>query len=195
MPQSLKFIEYFCETGVLINNKPELIEGTVGKGKIIWSGFNLPFHIVDNNNYEEAKLLKNIILSLVPQAKPQESTFEVKRPTPENITVSGNNFRGIYFKENFDDGWGAKSASKELKVYRAGLDFMYIPTTNNSDKVDIIYKGNVKNYLVFYLSVFSSIAALIYIAFPKIFSNVPRKIIYSIKIKFLRGLARLLPDE
>lgn len=164
------------------NNQPLVIQGNLGQGKIVWSGLNLPFHIVENDNFEEAKFFKNILMSLTqpPEEKPLE--FNVERRKPGEIIISGNNITGIYFKENYDSGWRANINGRKLKVYKAGLDFMYIPLPHLSNPVNIklIYSGNLITWALFWLTITSTIVVLSVILFPgltgKIFAKITKKL-------------------
>lgn len=57
-----------------------LTQGTFGKGSIILSGLNLPYHIVAYQNFEEAKLFRNSMTYLVGNQKIERPTFNVERP-------------------------------------------------------------------------------------------------------------------
>lgn len=178
-------------------NHPVLAGGQLGNGYIIWSGLNLPFHIIDNNNLEEARLFKNILTSL---AGPQDSTpatFNLKRPRPESINVQGENFSGIYFKENYDPGWKATEGQKDLKVYHAGLEFMYIPVpkTNESKSINIIYKGTATAWLLVTVTVISTTIAALLVLLPKAV-NIPIAILANFtRSKFKQKLETVLEDE
>ena len=161
-------IRNFAKPILLINNKPVVVEGSLDKGHIIWSGLNLPFHIVVNNNFDEAKLFKNIFSALTEvNDNKNQSEFSIERPKPENIKINSTNYKGIYFKENYNSGWKATVNGKSVKIYKAGLDFMYIPVSQN-DKVSIIFKGSILNWALFYLTVITIILSLIFLIFPKL---------------------------
>ncbi|TSC64390.1 MAG: hypothetical protein G01um101493_140, partial [Microgenomates group bacterium Gr01-1014_93] len=152
---------------LLVNNDPVVVETKLGRGSIIWSGLNLPFHIVSNNNYEEAKFFKNVFINLVETPK-NKAEFKVERPTPESIKVTGTNFTGIYFKENYNSGWKAYVNNQPTKIYQAGLGFIYIPV-NHSSNVELIYKGSFVNWILFYISVISASICLFYLVLPRVF--------------------------
>ena len=165
-PWAKEFLSY--------QNQPVLAGGQIGNGYIIWSGLNLPFHIVDNNNLEEAKLFQNIMTKLITPQKDSTSTFTVERPRPELISIAANNINGIYFKENYDTGWQAQSGEKKLKVYKAGLEFMYVPTTETKDNLNINlkYKGTPTAWLLAFSTIFFLVVSLLYTIFPKLINKV-----------------------
>lgn len=167
-----KSIKQSVSPVIYYNNYPVVTEEKIGNGLLIWSGLNLPFHIVDNNNYEEAKLFKNIVEALVTKVENQPS-FQIKRQTPEKITVEGKGFAGIYFKENHHTGWKAKLDEMNLKVYQAGLDFMYIQIPeklwNQEIKVSVFFAGNTTTWGLFYLSTISLVLSILYLLIPQAF--------------------------
>src|SRR3990172_6763622 len=98
---------------------PVLAKGKFGKGSVIFSGFNLPYHIVNYQNEEEAKLLKNIILSLVPESL-AIGEFSVNWTDPTLIVASATDAKGIYFKQNYHPGWKAAVNGKKTQVLNTG---------------------------------------------------------------------------
>lgn len=125
-PPSENFVEDWMSAVLLQNGIPILAEGRFGSGTVIYSGFNLPYHITSYQNYEEAKLLRNILSELA--LKPEEiGEFSVHRLQPTSITISSSGASGIYFKENYHSGWKAEVNGKPGSVYKSGLGFMYIP--------------------------------------------------------------------
>lgn len=146
-----------------------LAEGDLGKGKVVWSSVNLPFHIVDNDNYDEAKLFGNILNSFVIKVDPN-TDFKVERPKPEEIKINASNIKGIYFKENYDSGWQFFAGAEKLKVYKAGLEFMYAPIPEelqNNKSFTILYRGSFINWFLFILTIIAFFFALFYIFIPR----------------------------
>ncbi len=176
------------------DNIPILAEGKVGNGKIVWSGFNLPFHIVDNNNYEESKLFKNIIESLAKTAPPAKPQTTVKRDVPWEISISGQNFKGVYFKENYDTGWKATQNNKRLKVYKAGTGFMYIPTPEVGD-VRLSFSSSFVPKFLFWLSIVTILITTAAIIYPHIFLKTERELTKLTKSKFSKKITKFLEEE
>ena len=154
-------------------NDPLIVEGKYHQGTVIFSGLNLPFHIIENNNFEEAKLFKNIVLALIGETNYPQISYKVQRPKPEEIEVTADKISGIYFKENYDPGWQASlkdpSGDQKLKIYKAGLDFMYIPLSQaaQSLKISINYKGNLISWALYYVSIIALILTFIFLFLPK----------------------------
>lgn len=165
-----------------------LTEGEYQKGKIIWGGLNLPYHIVDNNNLEEAKLLNNILTSL---AKTESSTpqIQVKRERPENIVFQTKDASGIYFKENYHSGWQANIEGTKTKVYKAGLDFMYVKIPDNLKSQasgTLTFKGNITTRFLYYLSIGTLVFAIIFLFLQKLIIRFAK--ITLVKLKWIFNL-------
>ena len=163
-PPSKQFLKGEMETILTQNDIPVLATGKFGKGSVIFSGFNLPYHIVNYQNEEEAKLLKNIILSLVPESL-AIGEFSVNWTDPTLIVASATDAKGIYFKQNYHPGWKAAVNGKKTQVLKAGLGFMYIPFPKESQTktttLDLEFRGSLATWGIPALSLGSMIAAAI----------------------------------
>lgn len=128
--------------GSVLKNKGNsiLVSGTLGEGKVIWGGFNLPFHMDYYDNEEEAELFLNIIEELIDVPEDTEADqrilADVEWISPEKRTIIINEAKGILFRERWDAGWKAGTSDGEkLPIYPAGPNypgFMYIPLLNGS---------------------------------------------------------------
>jgi len=156
-------------------------DGTLEKGRIIWSGMNLMYHTVTYNNFEEAKFLRNILspISTSPTEKP---TYTIERTDPRIIKVTGNNFNGIYFKENYDSGWKASEFNKNLKIYQAGLDFMYVPLDHDkTHEIKLSFNGNVIQWMIFVLMIISLLLTILYLFIPHPFHMLKNRTHHHVK--------------
>ena len=108
---------------------PIIVEGSYGKGRVLWTGLNLAYHILSYGNSAESQLLSRMI-EWGASRSISETDFEMYRPDPQHLTMSvKSKARGILFKENFFPGWKATielDTFRELKIWRAGPDFMYV---------------------------------------------------------------------
>lgn len=144
---------------------PILVTQRLGEGKVIWSGLSLPYYALHYQAVEEAKLLRQIVAWGTDGLGETKPEFIVERLRPEKVEVSGNDFKGVLFKENFDSGWRAKVNGKKVKVYPAGIDFMYVGVpelTKGPIKVEITYRGTLLNCFLFIISLTSLAVALKY---------------------------------
>lgn len=153
------------------DNKILLAKGKLKKGTVVLSGINFFYHIVKYDNYEEAKLFKEIIKPVV--SKYFVPSFTIERNNPRIIHIIGKDFNGVYFKENYNPGWKAISGDEKLTVYKAGLDFMYVPleaNSNNQRNVTLVFNGDFTIWGLFIFTIFSLVISIIYIIEPKPFN-------------------------
>lgn len=106
---------------------PVMVAGTLGKGRVVWSGMNLPYHIASTRNVEESRLLTQA----VSWSAPAQSTAPAYTPTFVNpqlrrVSVAGP-ASGVLLKESWVSNWHALVNGREVGVYRAGPDFVYVP--------------------------------------------------------------------
>lgn len=130
-------------------------------GNIIWSGLNLPYHVIRDFNSAEGQLMKNILNSLVPLAAKTEPQFsyEWKSPTERTITTSGA--EGVLFKEQAFPGWVITvkegTRTKQVPYYLAGPStpgFFYVKTNPHvSSTVTFKYQGETSVILMTIMSV------------------------------------------
>lgn len=188
----------WAKTLVTINNQPVVIGGKNQNGAIWASGLNFPFHIIDNNNYEESKITKKIFEDLIGDITEEEPVFQVTRSRPEQINVQAQNISGIYFKENYDSGWKASVNGKNLKIAKAGLEFMYIPIpsdTNIENGINISYRGNLVAWSLFTISSVSITLAFFYLLVPQFFHRAITKHTSFLKKIIGKRMEKILEDE
>lgn len=155
--------------------------GEYGKGKVFWSGLNLPFHAVDTRNVSEAKVLENVLNWFFPQVPPAPNNYSVEKRKPEEIVVRGKQAKGVLIKENYDSGWEAKLNGSKTKIYKAGLFLMYVPVKDGGDfELRLEYTGKLINWFLFFLTVISLVIIGTYLVFSV---NLFKKI-YLPKFKF-----------
>lgn len=131
---------------MLNHKKLVLASQEIGEGKIIWSGLNLPYHIVRYNNSEEVKFFQNIISSLINKVG-ERSSSGISRPKSEKLVIVNPKGKGVLFKEQNYPGWRAigksKGQSQSLKIYKAGPanpGYMYVPLPKEPlEKIEISF--------------------------------------------------------
>ncbi|TMF41361.1 MAG: hypothetical protein E6I30_00010 [Chloroflexi bacterium] len=112
---------------LLSNGYPVLVAGTLGRGRVVWSGMNLPYHASSTRNSQESLLLAQAIAWAAPAggaAAPYQATFV--NPQARSIRLEGR-AKGALFKENWVPNWRATVDGRQVEIYRAGPDFMYVP--------------------------------------------------------------------
>lgn len=148
-------------------NKPVLVLMPLGKGKIIWSGINLPYHYNQYKSEDEARLFLNILKSFVKIEDNPPVEAKAVWEKPEKVIISTKDHpRGVLFKEQLYSGWSAKLSSGEgLKLYKAGPTFpgfIYAPIPSGNKPVEVVfsYSGEVKHWIIFMISVFTGFLML-----------------------------------
>jgi len=130
----------WAQTILWNHGHPLVVAGEYGKGRVVWSGMNLPWHVASYRSYEESKFLAKIIefVSGGLEKTNYSTQYEAKRINPERVEIDISNVAsGVLFKENYFKDWHAfleKDGGKieDLKIYRAGPDFMYVTIPNNA---------------------------------------------------------------
>ena len=147
---------------------PVIVSGSLGKGKVIWSGMTLLYHIQAFQNTEESQFFRNFLDTTIGINKEETLPFDFNRDQSEKIRITASNFKGILFKETFNSGWQASMDSGKLDVYKAGMGFMYVKMPNKAQgekTVFINYKGEGKYKAMFYLSIITMIFIALYFFF------------------------------
>lgn len=151
--------------------KPVVVEYQIGQGKIIWSGLNSWYRPWEfkKNGMAEVKILDVLLKRLLETSYRPDAEVIVNREKPEKITIEGNNFSGVVFKENYLPGWkslvNVNGEKQNLKIYAAGPDLMYVPLPkeleNKPVEVSLIYQGPWLYWLLFIVSILSLILVII----------------------------------
>jgi len=175
-PESSKDIRSWAKPVLLSWGHPLIFEGDLGKGKVIFSGINLPYHLLRKQNMDEAIFFERFLnLPKEPQEKPN---FWIKWVSAEKREISGQNATGVLFKEHGFDGWDAKISAagktENLKIYKAGPripGFIYVKIPKNLQnsqfKVTFQYRGLLFGKFTFLVSFLAIILSLDFIFLGK----------------------------
>jgi len=114
---------------------PMIVAGQFGLGRVVWSGMNLPWHILIHKNQEESALLARVIdhVSKSCVGEEKDVSYVACSTNPERVVISlYSAAKGVLFKEFYYYRWGAYAAygnlgKRDLPVRIAGPDFMYVP--------------------------------------------------------------------
>lgn len=137
---------------------PLVVMGEYGKGRVVWSGLNLPEHISEYRNLQEALFLSKMVDWVSESNRTSlgdSSKYVVDRPNPEKVVVTlQDNFSGVLFKEFKIDNWKAyledsSGRRLNLEIYPAGPKFMYalIPEVTLPSKVIFEYGWSNIEYI------------------------------------------------
>ncbi|MDP2632331.1 MAG: hypothetical protein Q8P25_01255, partial [Candidatus Curtissbacteria bacterium] len=148
---------------VILKNNDIIVSAAsdVGSGKLIWTGFNLPYHIIRDYNEEEANFFVNLLSSMVDISEKVVPKVEYRWISPERREVTVGGARAVLFKEQDFGDWRAVSNSGDkLKIYRTGPvspGFMYVPFEKGEipDSVIFSYRGELRFWIFSIISVLS----------------------------------------
>lgn len=192
-----------AEVFLLEAGKPILVGQDIGKGRVVWSGMNLPYHIDTYKTSIEADMLGEIFFWAM-NRRPTKSelingtysengdtlqfetdTYQVKLPNPEEwIVTLKDPAQGVLFKESYFVDWTARVKEggkwKKAEIYKAGPDFMYIPLKGiSASEVVFDFQRSFAEKFAFVLSIITLVLLVIYAINDSIF----KKILQKIKIK------------
>lgn len=189
--------------------KSILVSRDYGQGKVIWSGMNLPFHIIYYQNQAESEYLsfllgvegagrqahEGVSEDLTYTTPDYQVTFV--SPQERRLMVTGD-MEGVLFKEFYFPNWHAYLVSdkkqllgskKKLEVYKAGPGFMYVSLLKGfSEPIEIVfrYEKSFVERLSFFISVFSLIALCLYSFEGKLFPSFVSRFLKTILTQALR---------
>lgn len=153
-------------TRVLLKNYEKVIlaDATLGNGSVIWSGMNLPYHILREYNLDELRLFRKLLERAVSaEAESFLVGTDFERPSPEKVVIRGNNANAVLFKEAGYEGWGAyikvDGAKKKLKVYHAGpmqpgYMYAFIPPEFRDKNFEVVFtfRGAWKTWVYYFIN-------------------------------------------
>ena len=125
-----------------------LAGGEYGQGRVIWSGFNFPYHIsYGRKNLQEAKLFQQALQWLFGEESRSAPSYQAEFVNPERRMVTlDSGAKGILFKESYFPQWKARFVTEEgqqsLPIYQAGPGMMYVPLDGESPGI-VIFEYNL----------------------------------------------------
>ena len=154
---------------LVANGNAVMAYGQLGKGSVVWSGINLPFHAIDNRNTSETVIFANALSWFFPKAPDAVTNFSVTHPNPEKIMVASTEGKGFLIKENYDPGWRATLNGKNVKIYKAGLFEMYVPfdSSKGEESLKLSYYGTPVYWITFVIATVSLIIVAGYLFLNK----------------------------
>ncbi len=130
---------------------PVVVKSSELGGEVIWSGFNLPYHIIRDYNEQEAQFFRNILFDLFGVNKQLvRPDAEVDWISPQEVVVKTNGAKAVLFKEQAFPGWTARVQSggktQNATIHLVGPTspgFMYVrvPETGEAE-VRFSYHGD-----------------------------------------------------
>ena len=165
----------WAKTVLWVEDRPLVVMGEYEKGRVIWSGLNLPYHVISYHNYWESLLLSRMMdwVSRAPERDTSSLNHTVSRPHPEKVIVNvDSEARGVLFKECYFKNWRAyltdpDGRRQKLSIYLAGPSFMYIDLPRVVDyPIEVVfeYSWGLDVVVWYAVSIVTFIALLIYVA-------------------------------
>ncbi|MFQ6000821.1 MAG: 6-pyruvoyl-tetrahydropterin synthase-related protein, partial [Anaerolineae bacterium] len=132
------------------NGHPIIVAGQYGQGRVVWTGMNLPYHILSYRNQNESRFLAQMIEWVAGEGGPQPD-YEAQFIHPQKRVVNVlSPAKGVLFKESFFPNWHAYVAGRESTIYRAGPDFIYLPLPKDTPypiEVILEYKKSILEWI------------------------------------------------
>jgi hypothetical protein len=120
-------VRSWADPVLLSDGRPVVVAGTLGRGRVVWSGLNLPYHVVSNQAEEESRLLSQEITWASPRDTTTPAyTADFVNPQLSRVEITSM-ATGVLFKESWFPNWQASVNGTPASIYRAGPDFMYVP--------------------------------------------------------------------
>lgn len=180
------------------NGSPVLMTKSYGKGKVVWSGYNIVAYIEGNHNenQQQIQLLKSLFTWLLPKKSPDteiESKFQITRQNPDHLTFTLQDEKNVpsilYWREAYHPKWHAylknpDNKKTELKVYTAGPRFMGIklPPIKKDSEIELKIEQTPSEITVIIVSIIATIFLFLHLF------RVPEIIWTKISSKFKRKL-------
>ena len=130
-----------------VADKPLIVAGEYGQGRVVWSGMNLIAHArYLGQNEEEVRLLHNLLAWLTSRGRgPEIASPKVERTNPDRVDFSLNTVPGdvtwLYWREAFYPDWHAyitdAAGERETPIYRGGPGFMLMPIASSSSNATV----------------------------------------------------------
>ncbi len=146
-------------------DRPLVVAGNWQRGKVVWSGMNLPYYLDQRKNLQETELLTDIYLALTGEPG-REINYEARFPNPESreIEIKADSSRGggVLLRELTNGNWGALINGRTARIYRAGPGFMYVPLAKAQagDKITFQYSLGPVEKLGYLVSIATFLALL-----------------------------------
>ena len=152
-----------------------LASGEYGQGRVVWSGFNLPYHMTyQGKNVQEAKLFQQALQWLFGDESTSAPSYQAEFINPEKREVTlSSGANGVLFKESYFPEWQASFVTEDgkqsLPIYQAGTGMMYVPLGGESPGTVIFEYKQAWYETAGWILTFLSILALLFFVLRKYF--------------------------
>jgi hypothetical protein len=165
---------------VSFDGRPLVVVGQYGKGKVVWSGFNIIPHAEGKDSLEEVKLFNRLVEYLLSgQAKTEQFSVFKKENNPDKLTftllASVDKPTSFYYREAYYPDWHAvlirlNGSRENIKINRAGPGFMLLNLLKiaKGDTISLYIQKSITQQFMEILSLLTFIGLIIYLVLPKI---------------------------
>lgn len=156
-------VDLYTGARMILKNNGKIVAASVDieSGKLIWTGFNLPYHVIRDYNENEANFLTNILSSLTDLSEKKVNNVSYQWFSPEKREVQTDGARAVLFKEEVFPYWFAESEKgQKLPIYRAGPTspgYIYVPFSGDlkPQQVTFYFKNEWKWWIYHLVSILS----------------------------------------
>ncbi|QQS39298.1 hypothetical protein IPM62_01665 [Candidatus Woesebacteria bacterium] len=160
------------------DNKPLVVAGEYGEGKVIWTGINLLGHINTYKNYEEGQFFGNLLKWFgegdITEEISQTKNITLVRTDPDEVnfkfTASTDKESTLYWRETEYEKWQANliranGKREKINIYRAGPGFMLmvLPEIKEGDEIILKFSTGLTTIVGMLLSSCAVLILLIYL--------------------------------
>ncbi|MBI4100150.1 hypothetical protein HY439_00200 [Candidatus Microgenomates bacterium] len=158
------------------NDKPIIVVGKLGQGKVVWSGMNLLGHLQYYQAREEYNFTQKLFSWLVEDKDNKDMMVTLKRPNPDKIEFTladgSPSYSSLLWRENFYPDWQVNMGRKgSLPVYRSGPNLMLLrlPPSQPGEKIKLELSLSTVPLGARIISILTFIILLIFLLVPKAF--------------------------
>jgi hypothetical protein len=159
-----------ADVQVASHGYPLIISGSEGKGKVVMSGLNLPFHSqVYSSDTGEADLLGRLIRSVQAEAAMSTPNFQsvIHDADSASVDLENSGATGVLFKEQDYPDWHAYASGQGLPIYPAGPNMMYVVLpAGEVGTVNISYQLSDREVASSAISVLTAVGLLLFVLVP-----------------------------
>ena len=154
-------VRSWAQAVVSVDAGPVVVAGQLGRGRVVWSGLNLPFHIDSYQSVSESLLLSTAMTWASRSTNDGAAVSTERRDSPQQMTIGvSSSAGGVLFKESWFDRWHAYVNGAEVRVLRAGPGFMYVRLPQGT-KVPAIVQWRYERSAADWAGISISVATLI----------------------------------
>lgn len=159
---------------VEINGQVLIAQGNLGKGKVVWSGMNLPAHAYFSKKDTEYQFINQLITFLTPLGGRVDTNVKITRTYPDKVEfklLGPSSNQNLYFKENYFPDWKARvkvnGQWQSGEVLKVGAGHLMIRLSNGATEIVLEYKASKTVVLSIVVSVVSFLILVIYMVTNK----------------------------